>query len=197
MSNFEAHMIKDDSGSNDVVDVVLHETETSLRVVTGHKEVFTVHLDIENISATTGFMIIDLSDTTNWPHTNTGHIALEKLAININPTTAFRGDIELGFLVDVDATDGDFKRIYTYHLDQQASEIVDQLPFPGGLDLKVAEWFGPTTANDTTWQTDVNLQGPDARSVYPSGTGDFVMKIVPTAGAVDVALLTFYETRTA
>lgn len=194
MSHFEKIAIGD-IGTVNVVDVVKHEDETSLRVVTGHKEAFRVHLDIENIGATTGFMIIDLSDTTNWPHTLTGHIVLEHLSININPTTAFRGDIEIGFLTDVDGTDGDFHRIYTYHLDQQGAEIVDQLPFFGGMDLEEAEWFGPTSANDATWQDDVNIQGPDARSVYPSGDGDFVVKITQTAGNVDVAILVTYETR--
>lgn len=191
-------MIRDDSGSGDIVDVKTHEGESSLRVVSGHDEMFTVHLNAQNISAEQGFMLIDLSDTTNWPHpgTRTGHIILLRMSVNINPSTAFRGDIQFGFLTGVDATDGEFNRIYTYHVEQQGTEIVDQLAWVGqGFDLELTEWFGPTTSSDTTWQTDVNLQGPDGNTSFPSGSGDFVMKITRTAGSVDVALLVCYETR--
>jgi len=59
-----------------------------------------------------------------------------------------------------------------------------------------SNFFGPITANDTTWQTDVNLQGPDGNTSFPSGNGDMVMLITQTAGDISVSLTVGYRTLT-
>lgn len=181
-------------GTN-VADIVNHEDVNSLSIVVGHKETFIVHLDAESIGAPEGFMLVDLSDTGNWPHTNTGHIILEWMTINVNPATAFRGDVEIGFLDNVDATNGDLRIIHDFHFDQQAAEFSMAVMHDNhGLDLEISKWFGPTNANDVLWQTDVNLDGPDGANSYPSGDGDLVMSIVQTAGATDVGISIGYTT---
>jgi len=180
----------------DDADIVTHEGDSSLKVSLGHRESFFIHLDAENIAATAGFMLIDLSDSTNWPHTNTHHIVLDKIIVATNPSTAFAGDIDFGFLTDVDADNGDFNIIGTVHLAQQAESSTNNFDFDVyGLDLELAEWFGPTVADDATWQTDVNLQGPDGVVSFPSGAGDFVLKITRTGGNVDVGVTVVYTTR--
>lgn len=180
----------------DTVSLTSHEGMVSLDTVVGHRETWFIHLDAENVQAATGYLLIDLSDATNWPHTDTDHIILEWLTININPDGSFAGDVELGFLSAVDGDNGDFNVIHDLHLDRKASEILATFMHDNhGLDLELANWFGPTTANDTTWQTDVNIQGPDGASSYPSGDGDFVMKINRTAGAVDIGISVGYTTR--
>jgi len=63
-----------------------------------------------------------------------------------------------------------------------------------GFGLETDEWFGPTAANDTTWQTDVNLVGPNGGTSYPSGNGDFVMKLLSSAGAADISVTVTYTT---
>lgn len=174
---------------------ISHESRVSVPVSMAHVEQFHIHLDVENISASKGFMLIDLSDVADWPHTDTGHIVLQELVININPTTAFRGDVEFGFLSSVDDTNGDLNIIMTLHMDQQAAEISNEFDFLGGLGLELAEWFGPTTENDVKWQTDVDLTGPDGATSYSSGNGDLVMLATITAGAADIGVTLLYETR--
>lgn len=177
------------------VDVFSSEDSNSLKVIAGDEENFVVHLDANNISSTEGFMLIDLSDTTNWPHTDTGHIDIIWITLNINPGSSFAGDVQLGFLTNVDGTNGDFNIIKTWHLERQAAEIAKGLDYSWShIPLTTEMWFGPTTANDATWQTDTNLQGPDGNSSYPSGNGDLVMKITLTAGAVDVGISIGYHT---
>lgn len=186
--------VKIGDGTN-VVDTVAHEGEISQRVVPGRASMNIVHLSSGDISATTGFMLIDLSDTTNWPHTATGHIIVSQIVYNINPSTSFAGLIEIGFVNNVDATDGDFHIFYTGHEDKSPTELAQVLDFEWfGLDLEIGEFFGPVALNDTTWQTDVNLIGPDAATSYPAGNGDMVMKITRTAGNVDVSVLVAYTT---
>jgi len=179
-------------------DMVTYEGHKSLQIAMGRKSTFHVHLDADNISADQGFMLIDLSDTTNWPHTNTGHIVLDQVIVNTSTssTPAFVGEVEFGFLANVDATDGDLNVIGKFHMDRGSFVNGGAYDFSiYGMDLEEAEWFGPTNANDVTWQTDVNLQGPDGATSYPSGDDDFVMHIVNvSAGSIDIAVTVIYTT---
>ena len=170
------------------------EGQTSCHVVPGHVDIEVVHID-GDVSATTGFMVIDLSDTTNWPHTNTGHIDIVYIVLNVNPTATFSGDIQLGFLTNVDGTDGDFNGIMEIHMDKKQDSITQMMNFGAfELSLETAHWFGPTTTNDTTWQTDVDLIGPDGNASFPAGNGVLVMKIEVTASSVAVGMTIGYRT---
>ncbi len=185
-----------EGGDGTVADVISHEGENSVIVSQGHREVFHIHLDAQAIAATEGFMLIDLSNVVNWKHTDTDHIVLEWITLNVNPTTAFRGDVEIGFLTNVDSTNGDLNIFHNYHFEQQAAEVVIGFSHADhGLDLKTDELFGPIDTNSAIWQTDVNIQGPDGNTSYPSGDGDLVMLITRTAGTVDVGISVGYTTK--
>ena len=80
-----------------------------------NRHLLSVHLDIQALAAPKGYMLVDLSDTTNWPHTAGDHITLEHLNLQVDPTAAFRGDIYIGFLSDVDADNGDLNKVVTFH----------------------------------------------------------------------------------
>lgn len=182
------------------VDGMSHETHegiTGLYTTPAVSDVQVVHMDVEDIALTTGYMIIDLSDTTNWPHVNTDHIDLLYVFVDIDPDATFQGEVSLGFLENVDGTNGDFHTILDFHLDKKAEpiEVFANLGFYE-MALETAHWFGPTTANDETWQTDVNLLGPDGNTSYPSGDGDLVMLVTRTAGEVSLGVTIGYRTRT-
>ncbi len=177
-------------------DVVSNEGVTSLSTVPGNFDVEVIHLDAEDISASsTGFMLVDLSDTTNWPHTDTGHIDILFFIVATDPSTSFAGDIELGLLTNVDATDGDINELFELHLEKQSDSAAIAFNYGAfGVALETDHFFGPITASDTTWQTDVNLQGPDGNTSYPSGAGDLVMKITRAAGDISVSITIGYRT---
>lgn len=177
------------------VDTVTFESITSLRTSPGPADIDIVHIDAEDISATEAFMVVDLSDTVNWPHTNTGHIDLLTIVVNIDPDTTYQGDIQLGFLSSVDGDNGDFNGFAEIHMDKKADPFSIAVPIAGGgMTLETTHWFGPTIANSTLFQTGVNLQGPDDATSYPSGNGDLVMIVTQTAGAVSVGLSIGYRT---
>jgi hypothetical protein len=184
------------AGTNDNVSVETHEGTTSILTVPGEHKNFAVHLDAQGVATATGFMLVDLSDTTNWPHVNTGHVDLEYINIQINPSTSYRGDINVGWLENVNTNYGDLKVLYTWHFDQASSILVDQLNFgvAGGFHAESDRWFGFSDATSVLWQTDVNIQGPDGATSYPSGDGDFVLRVGRTAGDVDVSILVGYTT---
>jgi len=171
------------------------EGETSAHVIPGHVDIEVVHLDAD-VSAAEDFMLIDLSDTTNWPHTLTGHIDVVYILINVNPTATFAGDIEIGFLSAVDATNGDFHPVFEIHMDKKQDSITQMMNFGAfEMSLEKAHWFGTTTANDVAFQTDVALTGPDGNT-FNSGSGDLVMRIEVGTSSVAVGLTIGYRTHT-
>ena len=168
------------------------EGVTSMFTVPGKLDVESIHLDAD-VSAETAFMVVDLSDTTNWPHSKTGHLDLAYFILNTDPATSFEGDVELGFLTNVTATGGDFHGIFETHLDKKTEPFTFGLNFGSfGMDLELDHWFGPTTVASTLFQTDVNLLGPDGNTSYPSGNGDLTMIISVTTASIAVGLTIGY-----
>ncbi len=181
-------------GTN-VVDVISYEGQNSLRTTFGHKPTFMIHLNAQSISGDTAYVLIDLSGTTDWPHTDTGLIIVEWITINANPSSTFRGDIELGFLTNVDGTDGDFHEIHDLHLEKQGSEIAIAWSHTDhGLALQTSTWYGPINIDDITFQNDVLLIGPSGISSFVSGNGDMVLKITATAGDISIGIAVGYTT---
>lgn len=176
-------------------DIVIKDGIKSQYVVFGFTETFTVHLDTQDVSAQTAYMLIDLSDTTNWPHTLTGHINLEYAIIEVDPSSTYLGEVKIGFLANVDATNGDFNQIMDIDLAKKSDLIVEIINFGShGIDCKEDHYFGPIITNSTLFQTDVNLEGPDGATSYPSGDGDLAMIAEVSAGTVDISITLGYET---
>lgn len=177
-------------------DLVTEEGQDSARIVGGVNEVFNVTLAIDNINATTGFMIIDLSNTATWPHTETGHINIKWFQTNINPSLSpdFIGDISFGALQNVDASNGDLWVANKYTFTRKSDRIDLFKYFMGShFCLDTVHFFGPKVVDDVTWQTDVPIVGPDGNS-YSSGDGDMVVKVTVAAGSVDLNITVGYET---
>jgi len=174
--------------------VTIDEGVVSLNVVPGRADTELVHLDAIDVVLTQAFMLVDLSDTTNWPHSNTGHVDLLYLIISTDPTTTFTGDIDIGFLTNVDATDGDFNELFEIHMEKKPEPKVIHIDYGFyGVQVQAAHVFGPVDANNTLFRTDVNLKGPDGATSYPSGAGDLVMLITRGAGDISVSVTVGYR----
>ena len=182
-------------------DLITKDGRTSQYIASGFTETQTVHLDVGTSSDLIAYMLIDISDTGNWKHTNTGHINLEYIIIEADPTSSFLGEIKIGFLENVDADNGDFYNVIDIDMKRKSELLVEVINFGShGLDCQSNHHFGPITANSTLFQTaGANLGGPDDPSTltYPSGNGDLVM-IIDGDGAniVDVSITIGYETAT-
>ena len=178
------------------VTLVTRHGRTSQYVVDGFADTQTVHLDTGSVAAQTAFMLIDISDTTNWKHTNTDHIILDHILIEVDPDSTYLGEVKIGFLSSVDATNGDFNQIIDFDMAKKSDLAIEDLTFGGGFHCQASTHFGPILANSTLFQTDVNLGGPDdpATITYPSGAGDLALLVEVSAGAVDVSITLVYET---
>ena len=179
-----------------VGDLATRHDRDSQYTVDGFAETSTVHLDTGSVAVQTAFMLVDISDTTNWPHTNTDHVIIRHILLEADPDATYLGQVKVGFLSSVDATNGDFNQIIDLDLAKKSDLIIEDLIFTGGFHCQAATHFGPITANSTLFQTDVNLGGPDDPSTitYPSGNGDLVMIVERSAGTTDVSVTLIYET---
>lgn len=175
-------------------DIIDKDGRKSQSVVLGFTDTHTVHLDTQSVAAQEAFMLIDLSDTTNWAHSLTGHINLEYMIIEVDPDASYLGEVKIGFLSNVDGDNGDFNQILDIDMAKKSDLLVEILDFGShGFDCEEGHHFGPITANSALFQTDVNLEGPDGTTAFPSGDGDLVMLVERSAGTVDVSVTLGYE----
>lgn len=176
-------------------DILEQEGHHSALVVPGRNTVHTVHLDVQDCDAVTAFMLIDVSDTANWPHTKTGHVHVDSVDVHFNPDPSFSGDISLAWLDNVDETDGEAHIIHNWHFEQDRVTMTDHLQWDFIQVLAADEsWFGPTFEASPLFQTDLNLQGSDGNVAYPSGDGDIVLRVGRTAGTIDIGITVGYLT---
>ncbi len=180
-------------------DIILKDGRRSQYVAAGFTETQSVHIDVQTTSTLIAYMLIDLSDTGTWKHTNTGHINLEYFVIEVDPEDLFAGQIKIGFLENVDADNGDFYQIMDIDMQKKSDLLVENLNFgTHGLDCESSHHYGPIIANSTLFQTaGADILGPDGATSHPCGAGDLVM-IVDGDGTkqVDVSILLGYETAT-
>lgn len=180
------------------VQVSSHEGRTSLYTVPGFSNTESVHMDVSTAtSGSVAYMAIDLSDTTVWKHVNTDHIVIEYMLIMVSPTANFLGDVRLGYLKNVDATNGDFSDVFNVNMLRKSDLFVEVLDFGSrGLHCDDAHHFGPVVVDSALFQTDVNLGGPDNTAVltYPSGDGDLVLLVSGNGNVVEVPPTIGYET---
>ena len=178
-------------------DLITKDGRTSQYVAAGFTETETIHIDVQTDSTLIAYMLIDLSDTATWKHTNTGHINLEWVLIEVDPDNTWVGQVKIGFLEDVSADNGDFHQIFDIDMERKTALLVENLDFGShGLDCEADHHYGPVIADSTLFQTaGANILGPDGATSHPSGAGDLVM-IVDGDGTnfVDVSITIGYET---
>ena len=94
-----------------VGDIITRHNRDSQYTVDGFADTSTIHLDTGSVAATSGFMLVDISDIINWKHTEIDHVIIRHILIEIDPDAAFLGEIKVGYLTNVDANNGDLNNI--------------------------------------------------------------------------------------
>lgn len=156
---------------------------------------YTVNLDKEALSASESFILIDLSDSTNFPHTEISFIKIYQIIINLNGDTSFRGDLEIGFIEEVDATDATTHNLLTIHHDQQSDDHSQVIKFDDPLKLAVSNHLtNNKNTTNTNFQTDVSLDSPYGDTSSPAGPGDMYLQFTRTAGTADISITVIYDT---
>ena len=176
----------------------------------------------EGVAASTAYVLVDLSDTTNYRHKDTNAIHL--LGLNLHAEKASDGvyDVWVGVISEVDATNGTAIWLHCWHLEavgnptdstDRFAGVVD-FTFgganPDGVNLEVnASTAGSeklryvvsnlTQASNTNWQTDTGLASPVGAaggSTGKPGAGDLVVWVeeVSGEGTIDFVISALYQT---
>lgn len=172
--------------------------------VMGHGDVLYAVMRDEDIAADEEYVLVDLSDTTNFPHSNTTNLRLYGLDIAVEMDSDGTGTwvLYIGVVTEVDGTDGSVDWLFVFDLEtfQQSTDEVTRLVahprWPGGLDLTVSG--GAMTkcitieqsAADADFQTDVELDSPYGRAGVTGsapGAGDLVARWDETANGATVS----------
>lgn len=153
------------------------------------------------ISSTTYDILVDLSDTTNFPHLNTARIDLEYLKIAIDPASNSVGAVRLGVITRIDGTDADIDFAFNVPFGKTAGRILSINMFsPNQMKLGVqsGSWiFGLTNRSETdvtAVNTGVTLDSPRGSSTVTPAVGDVIVKYLHTSGSAwDSLLECFYH----
>ena len=171
------------SDSNGRLNIVQH----------AHIDSSNLHFHIANISVSQDYILIDTSDTTNYPHYYTDYIHLESCSMQIDSDVNGDYIIEIGFLENVDNTNGDFIPIYSLSGTKKTgnTQYVAFNGYPNAPRCKSAFFVSSDKSlDDTAFQTDVNLASTlDVSSAnVPSGSGDIALRITRIAGSFNAII---------
>ena len=186
----------------------------------GTRAVYSVTVGEEGTAADTPVVLVDLSDTTNFPHTaNDGTGEIHLLGFLLNAETKDDGDYDfwIGVISEVDATNGTALWLHQIHCESRdnptdssgrSSWFVDCTLggyAPQGINCKinaseelVYHLSNLSQAGNTNWQTDVGLLSPagaGASTTGKPGAGDLVMWVEEVTGnTVDWCMTVWYST---
>lgn len=186
---------------NSASGVVAHVENNSLSVINhGHSDQGVAHFHIEGLGAGTyTYILIDLSDTTNYPHDYTSVLHIDWLKFEVDASATGDYIVSWGVVENVDATDGDYYIIDHISGSRTAgNSLEDFYDFSGAGWLMDSTKFvtGHKSLNDAIFQTDVNLPttlSPGAAAT-PPGDGDMIMQAVVAAGTIDLICTVGYHT---
>jgi len=159
------------------------------------------------LTADEAYVLVDLSDTTNFPHTETGKIRLLRIEVDWEADTNGTGKLYIGVISEVDATNGTaiWLDAIRMHTDEDGTDSTDKRHLVReyyGLDLEVDTAndilyhvvTNSTQAGNVNWQTDVALDSPVGNTSSAPGEGDLVAWLDYTAGNVYFTIKAFYWT---
>jgi len=184
--------------------------------MTRPRPAYAVTLGAEAVAESTAYVLVDLSDTTNFPHGKTTELHL--LGLDVMAEKAGDGvyDIWVGVVTENDGTDGSITWVRCFHLESvcNPTDSTDRFhasedytrggTVPEGINLNVTSGAltkfasNLTQADNANWQNDVGLASPAGAgggTTGKPGAGDLVMWVeeVSGSGTLDVCMTVTYE----
>lgn len=148
---------------------------------------------LSGINANAWAVLADLSDTTNWPHDDTGRIDISQISMQVDKSSNSVGILQVGVVLRVSATDGDFLPIAGIRFENgtAAANLVRDISYsPSQVKCGVVSGNCPNIlANgskvlaNTGLQNDVAIPSARGQNVIPA-VGDIVARFVHTGGGV-------------
>ena len=152
------------------------------------------------LAATEAFVLVDLSDVANFPHSETGKIRLYGLTADLQTEATGVYIVYVGTIIEVDADNGSTDWLLALLVQTDDNPTDDdghrqyRISWPEGVDLEVEGGaMVNTISNDghsgnAAWQTDVALDSPRGDGLSAPGPGDLVMYVEETGGTGTISL---------
>lgn len=156
-------------------------------------------LGLSNVNASGHRLLIDLSDTTTYPHDATGYINFSTVFMQVDRNATATGSITIGVITRVNATDADivyfsgasFTKTEERHVLRDRNFAPSQLStiLSGGNAIKIAtpKMTGITGVNTVTGLVDV------FGVTKTPAVGDIVFSYSVTAGEYNTNVAGFYH----
>lgn len=159
-----------------------------------HPDTGAIHFHIDGLTVGTyRFILIDISDITNYPHANTTYAHVEWVEIQVDSNNTGAYSVSLGFLENVNGDNGDRYIIKHWSGSKTVGNqlLIFEHMVPAGWRMQSGRILTHAiSVNDANYQTDVNLPSsidPSAPDT-PSGDGDVITEIIVTAGEINIAI---------
>jgi hypothetical protein len=163
------------------------------------------------VAASTPYVLVDLSDVTNFPHGKTQEIHLLGLILDAEKASDGVFDLWVGVVIENDGTDGSVEWVHVFHMESVANptdstdRFYAEIDFtlggsnPDGLNCAVVDgatpWFAgnQSQADNGSWQNDTNRVSPVGSTTKP-GVGDLVVwaEEVTDGGTLDFSITAIY-----
>lgn len=158
---------------------------------------FVVSYEVNDVGAKTGYVLIDLSNATNYPHTATTEIHVDWVQFSMLGNTTAEGHVKVGFITSIGAEYATVRCFMCKPANKLArTEFVSRQYNPSAVRCTPAAVLaggGMNLTTETTFQNDVALAGT-YEAVIPA-VGDLVMLIDWVAGTFEtVSIVIGYHT---
>lgn len=153
------------------------------------------------IVATGWAVLVDKSDTTNFPHRETGRLDLSAVYLQVDRDSTGEGAARVGVVTRIDGTDADvtfvqgisFNKSDDRHINRDRNFSPSQLKCAvvGGATPYIASQFKQT--NVAALNTATALDSPRGAATVIPAVGDLVIYYERTAGSFDMSVSAFYH----
>lgn len=137
-------------------------------------------------------VLVDLSDTAQWPHDETGQAIISVVNAVVDRSSSTVGLMQLAVATRIGATNGDASVLFSMRFEQGLGEniIRDLNVAPSQLRTLVVGGETPwlltnvMVLNDTGLQNDVALDSPLGAATVIPAPGDILVRYVHTSGGI-------------
>ena len=152
------------------------------------------------LTTSTSVIVVDISDTVNFPHKRSGAASVFGLRADIAKATTSTGTLKVGVVTRVDATNGDVTWFWTKDFSTDGSgAITENVVLPQTQirtevrGRRTPFMVATSSAASNVFQTDVLL--PTVVGNVAPGVGDIVAQLVNLgSGALNFSVNLLYET---
>jgi hypothetical protein len=148
---------------------------------------------LSDISSTQYAILVDLSDTTNWPHNETGDIVLTGSNITVDRANNSVGVVQIGVITEIDGTEATihYAQGVSFSQSTETSIVRDRALYPNTISLKVESGVATGIASNfiettTAVNTGVSLASAGRAAGSPltvtPAVGDVIVKFGRTSG---------------